>query len=117
MSKPAPWYRYRAKVLRVIDGDTIRVRIDLGFYVSHELTIRLARIDAPERNTVDGLTTLRWLDDALAGADVVIETKKDRADRYGRFLGEVFDGGEQSVNQRMLDAFLVSPWPKPVKIP
>jgi len=41
-------YTYKAKVIRWIDGDTLQVEIDLGFYVQTVQKIRLARIDAPE---------------------------------------------------------------------
>lgn len=42
-------YEYKCKVLRVVDGDTVDVDIDLGFGVwLQEERIRLAGIDAPE---------------------------------------------------------------------
>ena len=41
-------YEYKAKVIRWLDGDTLEVSIDLGFYVHKEEKIRLARINAPE---------------------------------------------------------------------
>ena len=41
-------YTYKAKVLEWIDGDTLWVEIDLGFYVQTRQKIRLARINAPE---------------------------------------------------------------------
>jgi micrococcal nuclease len=45
-------YHYKAKLVRVIDGDTIDVDIDLGFDVwLKRQRIRLAGIDAPESRT------------------------------------------------------------------
>ena len=44
-----PPYQYRAKVVRVVDGDTVILSVDLGFRVQHEISVRLARINAPER--------------------------------------------------------------------
>ena len=43
-----PNYRYRAKLGRVVDGDTMDVVIDLGFYVELRERVRLAGIDTPE---------------------------------------------------------------------
>jgi len=48
MSDPLPLYRYKGKVLRVIDGDTLEVLIDLGFYTFKKAKIRLKGINAPE---------------------------------------------------------------------
>jgi len=44
---PSP-YTYPAQVVRVVDGDTAICRIDLGFHISAEHSIRLADINAPE---------------------------------------------------------------------
>ncbi|HHN73390.1 MAG TPA: thermonuclease family protein, partial [Thermopetrobacter sp.] len=43
-----PAYRYRLRVLRVIDGDTLVARVDLGFETHVVVRLRLAGIDAPE---------------------------------------------------------------------
>lgn len=47
-------YEYRASVIRVIDGDTVDLRIDLGFEVGLNMRVRLAGIDAPERGKTGG---------------------------------------------------------------
>ena len=47
-------YEYRCKILRVVDGDTVDVDIDLGFGVwMHKERIRLYGIDTPESRTRD----------------------------------------------------------------
>ena len=46
-------YTYKAKLDRVIDGDTIDVNIDLGFDISVHKRVRLAGIDTPESRTRD----------------------------------------------------------------
>ena len=43
-------YTYKAKLDRVVDGDTIDVNIDLGFDISVHKRVRLADIDTPESN-------------------------------------------------------------------
>ena len=47
-------YEYRVKqVIKVLDGDTIDVEIDLGFDISITKRVRLAGIDTPESRTTD----------------------------------------------------------------
>ena len=46
-------YEYEAVIKRVIDGDTVEVKIDLGFDVSIDQRVQLAGIDTPELNTRD----------------------------------------------------------------
>ena len=46
-------YTYKAKLDRVIDGDTVDANIDLGFDISVHKRIRLAGIDSPESRTRD----------------------------------------------------------------
>ena len=92
-------YEYRVKqVLKVVDGDTIDVVIDLGFDISYTSRVRLAGIDTPESRTTDarekilGLEVKEYLKKALDGAtDIVIRTEKvDSSEKYGRILGWLF---------------------------
>ena len=92
-------YEYRVKqVLKVVDGDTIDVVIDLGFDISFTSRVRLAGIDTPESRTTDarekilGLEVKEYLKKALEGAtDIVIRTEKvDSSEKYGRILGWLF---------------------------
>ena len=47
-------YRYRCKIIRVIDGDTVDLDIDLGFGVwMHKERVRVYGIDTPESRTRD----------------------------------------------------------------
>ena len=47
-----PSYRYRAELDRVVDGDTLDVVIDLGFYIKIKERIRLEGVDTPELGTI-----------------------------------------------------------------
>jgi micrococcal nuclease len=106
-------YEYRVKkVVKVVDGDTIDVDIDLGFSVSFFSRVRLAGIDTPESRTTDakekvlGLEVKEKLKKELAAAkDVVIKTEKpDSSEKYGRILGWVFlDGSDVSLNQKLIN--------------
>ncbi len=105
-------YEYRVKqVLRVVDGDTIDVDIDLGFDISFTSRVRLAGIDTPESRTTDkkekvlGLEVKQRLKDILSkSSSVVIRTEKpDSTEKYGRILGWLFiDGAEKSINEGLI---------------
>jgi micrococcal nuclease len=105
-------YEYRVKkVLRVVDGDTIDVDIDLGFNVSYTQRVRLAGIDTPESRTTDlkekalGLEVKEYLKHLLENAeDIVIQTEKpDSSEKYGRILGWLFINDEDtSLNEKMI---------------
>lgn len=105
-------YEYRVKkVLKVVDGDTIDVDIDLGFDISFTSRVRLAGIDTPESRTTDkeekvlGLEVKDRLKHLISGATtVVIRTEKpDSSEKYGRILGWLFlDGAEKSVNEALI---------------
>jgi micrococcal nuclease len=106
-------YEYRVKqVLKVVDGDTIDVIIDLGFDVSFTSRVRLAGIDTPESRTTDarekilGLEVKDYLKKALEGAtDIVIRTEKaDSSEKYGRILGWLFVNRQtESLNTELVN--------------
>ena len=97
-------YTYKAYVERVIDGDTIKVQIDLGFDTWTRQTIRFRGIDAYEIDTKTGKRAKEFVERELANEPFVI-LKSTRDDKYGRYLGDIFlsDGGNQYLNQRLLD--------------
>jgi micrococcal nuclease len=106
-------YEYRVKkVLKVVDGDTIDVDIDLGFDISYTQRVRLAGIDTPESRTKDarekalGLEVKEKLKKAIdAAKDVIIKTEKpDSSEKYGRILGWVYlDGAAKSINEQLIE--------------
>lgn len=80
---------YRAEVLKVIDGDTLLVRLDLGFQVLKDQRIRLAEVDTPGLKEDGGPEALEYVQTQMAKAKVVtIRTTK--IDIYGRYVGHVF---------------------------
>jgi micrococcal nuclease len=106
-------YEYRIKkVLKVVDGDTIDVDIDLGFNISYTQRVRLAGIDTPESRTKDarekalGLEVKDKLKKSIEAANlVVVKTEKpDSTEKYGRILGWVYlDGDTRSLNEQLID--------------
>jgi micrococcal nuclease len=98
-------FEYDAVIERVVDGDTVRVDVDMGFYAhSKNVRLRFLRVFASElRDGGGGLAARDELMRLLpVGARVRIATKK--IDRYGRWLAEVwrFEGTSLvNVNDEM----------------
>ena len=80
---------YTAHVHKVVDADTVDLRIDLPFGVSVTERVRVAYIDAPERHTDEGKAALNyalmWLDDG----NVTLELEAKGRGKFGRLLGEL----------------------------
>jgi len=85
----SPEYCYRAEILRVVDGDTLDVKLDLGFHVAVVQRLRLTRINAPEMKTPQGPLAKTALEGLVKGVmECFVLTK--RTDVYGRYLAEVW---------------------------
>ncbi len=103
-------YFYRATVISVYDGDTIRVNLDLGFktWIKNE-KIRLARINAPELRGTEresGLRARDFLREQILGKEVVLQTLKDRQGKYGRYLAEIWlekEGRWVNINDLLVE--------------
>lgn len=92
-------YEYKAKVIKVVDGDTVDVDIDLGFGIwMMDERVRLIGIDTPESRTRDkeekkfGLASKARLKQLLKG-DIVLKTQvnkngEDMKGKFGRILGD-----------------------------
>lgn len=98
-------YTYEAKVIRVIDGDTVDLDIDLGFHTRVVKRVRLAFINAPERYTDLGKRSTEFLAKNIPEeSKVIIKTQLDSSDKYGRVLGEIFIPDQiSSINKLMVD--------------
>lgn len=110
-------YQYKIKKInRVIDGDTIDLDIDLGFWLTVSYRVRLKDIDAPETRTTNteekakGLAAKVWLEEQLSReGDWIIETHKE--DKYGRILGTLYLVGDPvTINERMLNEGIAVPY-------
>jgi len=95
-------YTYKAKLDRVIDGDTIDVNIDLGFDISVKKRVRFTGINTPESRTRDleekklGLAAKDRVKSILAENDSFIVESKE-VGKFGRVLGEIFINTVDSV--------------------
>lgn len=81
---------FRAEVVRVVDGDTIRVKCDFRDF---DFPIRLAMIDAPEMDEVGGLESQKWLSEKILGEEVDVVLTKKRVEKWGRLLAHIINMG------------------------
>ncbi|MBI4661436.1 MAG: thermonuclease family protein [Verrucomicrobia bacterium] len=100
-------YTYRAEVLRVVDGDTLWMKIYLepGRWVKEKL--RLRGLDCPELATSEGKTAKRLVNGLVAQArGVTITTSKP--DKWDRYLSDVYlaqeSGDDLFLNNHLLAA-------------
>ncbi len=91
-------YHYKAKVEKVVDGDTIDVIIDLGFKITTFQRIRFARINTPETFNVKkdseeykkGMAAKQYIEQRLAANNNECELATEKTtEKYGRYLGTV----------------------------
>lgn len=127
-----PTYTYSAKVLRVVDGDTYDLNIDLGFRIWSKQRVRLHKVETPEKYGVKkeseeyarGVAASEfaeeWLGlkpDPITGlapgnGEVVIQSYDGAPlgqGKYGRWLVEIVNLDGESLNQALLDAGHATP--------
>jgi len=110
-------YNFRVtEIVKVLDGDTIDVLIDLGFDLFKKERVRIAGVDTPEKRTRDleekalGIDATNWLkkklEDTIAGDgdELTIRTElKGGVGKYGRLLGWLYVGdSDLSLNEQMI---------------
>ena len=104
-------YQYFVKnVLKVVDGDTVDVEIDLGFDLTKKERVRLGGIDTPESRTRDleekklGLQAKDYLKSLIMNADkLIVRTEKDG--KFGRMIEYLYMNPDATVslNQMLID--------------
>lgn len=109
-------YTYRCKVIKIVDGDTVDVDIDLGFgvWLSNQ-RIRFDGIDAPESRTSDAEEKIfgnlakefvyRML--PLDSYQTLVSKEYNATGKYGRIIGDflVYDlktDGERKLTEIMI---------------
>lgn len=92
-------FQYKAEVVRIVDGDTIDVVIDLGFKITTNQRIRFARINTPETYNVKkdseeyqkGMASKQYVEQRLTTNknEIKLETEKV-TEKYGRYIGTIW---------------------------
>jgi micrococcal nuclease len=104
------------EIVKVLDGDTIDVLIDLGFDLFKKERVRIAGVDTPEKRTRDleekalGIDATNWLkkklEDTIAGDgdELTIRTELvGGTGKYGRLLGWLYINEDAlSLNEQMI---------------
>jgi len=100
-------YQYQAVIQKIIDGDTYEIDIDLGLsiWVRNE-RIRLLGVDTPEvygvkmgsPEWVTGNKASEFVKSVLhANDEIIVETVKDKKEKYGRYLAVVYAKVDQNI--------------------
>ena len=108
-------YEYRCKIVRVVDGDTVDVDIDLGFGVwLHKERVRLHGIDTPESRTRDleekkyGLLAKEQIKSFMpVGSMQTLVTMKDKAGKFGRILGKFLIYDKKTDAQMTINDWMI----------
>tara|TARA_B100001094_G_C17932021_1_gene671218 strand:- start:237 stop:626 length:390 start_codon:yes stop_codon:yes gene_type:complete len=107
-------YIYRAKLERVVDGDTVDALIDVGFDIWVKKRIRFMGVDAWESRTRDLEEKKKGLAAKARVIELLQETsskpgyfrlKSHGVGKYGRVLGEIFiqdeKGKQYNINEQL----------------
>jgi micrococcal nuclease len=111
-------YEYKALVVRIIDGDTVRLKVDLGFNINgFEENFRLAEIDTPELRDKDPTVKQAAYDAKAALAEMlpvgdIITIKTDKDDKYGRWLVYITSAAGVNVNEALVKQGHAVPYTK-----
>ena len=108
-------HTYKCTILKVIDGDTVDVDIDLGFGVwMRKERIRILGIDTPESRTRDlaekvyGNLAKEFVKDYLpVGSTQTLQTEKDGTGKFGRILGKFLVYDHQTDSQMHLGDIMI----------
>lgn len=101
-------YEYKARMLKVVDGDTLDLDIDLGLRVHVKERVRLYGINTPElhsSNAEERVAAQRasdFLRSLVTNGVLTVKTQKDSQEKYGRYLATVSDSAGLNVNEEMV---------------
>lgn len=99
-------FTYYGYVQRVVDGDTLRIKVDLGFDNWTRQYLRLRGIDCPEMNTLAGKRARDFVLRELEKSPYIV-LQSSRSDKFDRYLADVFyqskDGTEKYLNQELIN--------------
>ena len=120
-------YVYRAQTVRVIDGDTCILLLDLGCDIHFKTRVRLYGLNTPEIHSIDknseeyaqGIKARNFLEGMITDHDLIVHTYKMKNDeekrgKYGRYLATIWRREDYpdkpSINQQLLDNQLAVPY-------
>ena len=103
-------FTYKAELLRVVDGDTVDLKVDLRFDIFIHMRFRLFGVDTPEIRTKDlkekewGLRAKEFVVQTFAenGNKCIVNTQKDAKEKYGRYLATIVFR-DKSLNDMLVE--------------
>lgn len=107
------FYTYRARLVRVVDADTVDLNIDHGCGITSVQRIRLADLEAPSAATEAGRAatefTQGWISAVMGSSGFLyLRTFKDRREKWQRYLGVLIDPTKphraEWLNNELIDA-------------
>jgi micrococcal nuclease len=102
-------YEYIVKeIVKIVDGDTVDIVLDLGFDVYRKERVRINRVDTPESNSKDATEKKLAIEAKNYVSTWMINQKKIRIktfkdDKYGRLLGEFYGDGDVCLSDLLID--------------
>ena len=95
-------YTYAAKVLKVVDGDTFFLDIDVGFKTKMEHKVRLRGINCAEKGTKRGDEATAFVEEELLSRIVIIRSYKSMTEKFGRYLVDLWYLKDETDKERIL---------------
>jgi len=87
-------YIFEGLVDRVVDGDTYDIILDLGFYISHLIRVRLKGVDTPEvygkNASEEGRVASAYVKELIENRRVVVQTYKNAPSTFNRWEADVY---------------------------
>jgi endonuclease YncB( thermonuclease family) len=102
------WW-FRGQVRRIIDADSLVVRVDLGFDVNININVRVAGVNAPEDRTPEGRAATLFAVTLLSGSPITLRTEHDRS--FARWIGEIWLPDGSNYAERLIAAGHGVPYP------
>ena len=98
---------FSATVVKVTDGDTIRVEWDGRDF---DFPVRFLDNAAPELDEKGGTKSQKWLEKRILGKDIEVRINPDaRVEKWGRLLGAIYESG-LDVGKESVDMGFSVPW-------
>lgn len=109
------FYRYKIQDVKIVDGDTVDLVLDLGFgtYVRDRFRLYGPEVDeklglnCPESNTTAGQEAKKFLISAIvrllsSNIQLIAHTVKDRQEKFGRYLVVIKAENDPSINVNLM---------------
>ena len=111
-------WTYRAELIEVVDGDTVDLRVDLGFKTYKEIRVRLNNVDTAEIFGVEhgseeyktGTDQKKFVEEMLTTDEKwgLLFSSQEESGKYGRWIGDIKPvESDETVTEALLEQ-----WPE-----